>query len=143
MAAAAVACGARAGSGTALAAPAAQQPRSFTNVLDLTHPLFEGFPTFDGSKWFTKEKMFTFAKEKLNINRWTLVEHTGTHMDAPLHFTTDGHSVDEIPVTDFVVPSRWWTSRKGPRTTPTPLSHPTTSEAGRLRTGRCRTAVAW
>jgi kynurenine formamidase len=104
MAAAAVACGARAGSGTAPAAPAAQQPRSFTNVLDLTHPLFEGFPTFDGSKWFTTEKMLTFAKEKLNINRWTLVEHTGTHMDAPLHFTADGHSVDEIPVTDFVVP---------------------------------------
>jgi len=104
MAAAAVACGARAGSGTAPAAPAAQQPRSFTNVLDLTHPLFEGFPTFDGSKWFKTEKMLTFAKEKLNINRWTLVEHTGTHMDAPLHFTADGHSVDEIPVTDFVVP---------------------------------------
>jgi kynurenine formamidase len=104
MATAAVVCGARAGSGTAPAAPAAQQPRSFTNVLDLTHPLFEGFPTFDGSKWFTTEKMLTFAKEKLNINRWTLVEHTGTHMDAPLHFTADGHSVDEIPVTDFVVP---------------------------------------
>jgi len=37
----------------------------------------------------------------VNINRWTLVEHTGTHMDAPLHFTVDGHSVNEIPVTDF------------------------------------------
>jgi kynurenine formamidase len=100
MAAAAVACGARAASG----APVAQQPRSFTNVLDLTHPLYEGFPTFDGSKWFTKEKKFTFAKEKLNINTWTVVEHTGTHMDAPLHFTADGHSVDEIPITDLVVP---------------------------------------
>src|SRR5690242_3143063 len=85
-------------------APAAQTPRTFSNVLDLTHPLFEGFPTFDGSKWFTMEKMFTFAKEKLNINRWTVVEHTGTHMDAPLHFTADGHSVDQLPVTDLVVP---------------------------------------
>jgi kynurenine formamidase len=99
MAATAVACGARATS-----APVAQQPRSFTNVLDLTHPLFEGFPTFDGSKWFTMEKKFTFAKEKLNINTWTVVEHTGTHMDAPLHFTADGHSGDEIPINDFVVP---------------------------------------
>jgi kynurenine formamidase len=104
MAAAAVVCGARAASGAAVATPAAQQPRTFTTVLDLTHPLYEGFPTFDGSKWFTKEKKFTFAKEKLNINTWTVVEHTGTHMDAPLHFTADGHSVDEIPINDFVVP---------------------------------------
>jgi hypothetical protein len=84
MMAAAVVCGARAASGAAVATPAAQQPRTFTTVLDLTHPLYEGFPTFDGSKWFTKEKKFTFAKEKLNINTWTVVEHTGTHMDAPL-----------------------------------------------------------
>jgi len=104
MTAAAVVCGARAASGAPVATPAAQQPRTFTTVLDLTHPLYEGFPTFDGSKWFTKEKKFTFAKEKLNINTWTVVEHTGTHMDAPLHFTADGHSVDEIPINDFVVP---------------------------------------
>jgi kynurenine formamidase len=85
----------------AAAAPAA---RSFTEVQDLTHPLFEGFPTFDGSKWFTMEPVFRYAKDKLNINRWTLMEHTGTHMDAPLHFSADGRSVDEIPVTDLVVP---------------------------------------
>jgi len=72
MAAAAVVCGARAASGAAVATPAAQQPRTFTTVLDLTHPLYEGFPTFDGSKWFTKEKKFTFAKEKLNINTWPI-----------------------------------------------------------------------
>jgi kynurenine formamidase len=104
MAATAVACGARAASGAAVTTPAAQQPRTFTTVLDLTHALYEGFPTFDGSKWFTMEKKFTFAKDKLNINTWTVVEHIGTHMDAPFHFTADGHSVDEIPITDFVVP---------------------------------------
>lgn len=86
----------------AVAAPAVT--RSFTDVLDLTHPLYEGFPTFDGSKWFTMEPVFTYAKEKLNINRWTLMEHTGTHMDAPLHFSPDGHSVDLLPITDLVVP---------------------------------------
>lgn len=85
----------------AAAAPAA---RSFTDVHDLTHPLFEGFPTFDGSKWFTMEPVFRYAKDKLNINRWTLMEHTGTHMDAPVHFSADGRSVDEIPVADLVVP---------------------------------------
>jgi kynurenine formamidase len=87
-------------------APAAAAPtRSFGDVLDLTHPLYEGFPTFDGSKWFSMEPVFTYAKERLNLNRWTLMEHTGTHMDVPLHFSADGKSVDQIPVTDLVVPA--------------------------------------
>jgi kynurenine formamidase len=96
-----------AATGQSLMAPSAAAPavsRSFTDVIDLTHPLFEGFPTFDGSKWFTIEPVFTYAKEKLNINRWTLMEHTGTHMDAPLHLSADGQSVDLLPVTDLVVP---------------------------------------
>ncbi len=85
-------------------AKAASAPRTFSDVVDLTHPLFEGFPTFDGSKWFTKEPFLTYAKEKLNINKWTLMEHTGTHMDAPLHFSPDGMSVDLIPINDLIVP---------------------------------------
>ena len=101
MAAAAVAYG---GSAARSATPVATGPRTYSNVLDMTHTLYEGFPTFDGSKWFTMAPMYTFGKNKLNINRWTVVEHTGTHMDAPLHFSADGHSVDEIPITDLLVP---------------------------------------
>lgn len=33
-----------------------------------------------------------------------VIEHTGTHMDAPLHFSADGHSVDMLPINDLVVP---------------------------------------
>jgi kynurenine formamidase len=95
-----------AGTGSLMSTPAAAAPsvKSFSDVIDLTHPLFEGFPTFDGSKWFSMEPVFTFAREKLNINRWHLMEHTGTHMDAPLHFSADGMTIDAIPVTDLVVP---------------------------------------
>jgi kynurenine formamidase len=31
-------------------------------------------------------------------------EHTGTHIDAPLHFSADGRSVAEIPIENLVVP---------------------------------------
>ncbi|SFK21381.1 cyclase family protein [Bradyrhizobium sp. Gha] len=74
----------------------AGETRSFTDVVDLTHPLYEGFPTFDA--------FLTYAKDKLNINRWMVIEHTGTHMDGPLHFSADGHSVDMLPIADLVVP---------------------------------------
>jgi kynurenine formamidase len=83
------------------AAPAA---RSFTDAVDLTHTLFEGFPTFSGDKWFTLERPVTWAKDKVNLNRWTLMEHTGTHMDAPFHFSENGATVDLIPIADLIVP---------------------------------------
>lgn len=34
----------------------------------------------------------------VNVSRLTLSPHSGTHVDAPLHFTADGASVDELPL---------------------------------------------
>lgn len=88
------------------AAHAASTPRSgFHNALDLTHTLFPGFPTFSGKNdWFQLEPLVTYAKSGMNINRWTVVEHTGTHIDAPLHFSADGMSVELVAINDLVVP---------------------------------------
>lgn len=86
-------------------APQAQAaPTSFTETVDLSHALYEGFPTFSGEKWFTVEHLVTFAKDKVNLNRWTIVEHSGTHMDAPIHFSADGLTADLIPISDLIVP---------------------------------------
>jgi kynurenine formamidase len=87
----------------AQAAPAVQT-RSFTNVLDLTHTLYEGFPTYSGEKWFTMEKPVTWAKDKVNLHKWILMEHTGTHIDSPFHFSEKGNTVDLIPIADLMVP---------------------------------------
>ena len=38
------------------------------------------------------------------LNRIELVEHTGTHIDAPRHFSTEGASLGEVPIGDLVVP---------------------------------------
>lgn len=99
---------AAAAGGLGLAQPAAAASPApelrFSKVHDLTHTLFEGFPTFSGEKWFTVEKPVTWEKDKVNLHRWTLMEHTGTHMDAPLHFSQDGKSVDMIDIADLVVP---------------------------------------
>lgn len=40
----------------------------------------------------------------MKLNRLSLVEHTGTHIDAPSHFGEGGRSLGEIPVADLVVP---------------------------------------
>ncbi|MBY8975027.1 cyclase family protein [Rhodobacteraceae bacterium NNCM2] len=95
--AAAVAAGA-----TAVAPPAlAAGPGS---VEDMTHAWGEDFPTYFGEPGIAREQAFNFADNGFNLFVLTVNEHTGTHLDAPLHFSADGNSVDEIPVTDLVVP---------------------------------------
>lgn len=81
-----------------------RQPITFSTIADLTHALYEGFPTFSGEKWFEMEYPVTWKKDRVNLHRWTLMEHTGTHIDAPLHFSEDGMSAEMIPVEDFLAP---------------------------------------
>ncbi|MCT7376200.1 cyclase family protein [Chelativorans salis] len=73
-------------------------------VEDMTHELHEGFPTYFGEQQLFIDQKFNYADHKFNINEWRLNEHTGTHVDAPLHFSEDGLSVAEIPVGDLVCP---------------------------------------
>jgi kynurenine formamidase len=86
--------------GTA-AAPAFAQSGG---VVDMTHELSEDFPTFGGAPGIAYDKQFDFAANGYNLYRLTIDEHTGTHIDAPLHFSPDGTSVAEIPVTNLVCP---------------------------------------
>ncbi|HLT01083.1 MAG TPA: cyclase family protein [Geminicoccaceae bacterium] len=94
-----------AGAASALAPRArAAEPKSFSRVVDLTHTLGPDFPTFDGGSNLEMETMVTLAKDGYNMYRWHLVEHTGTHMDAPIHFGDGVPSADEVPVENLVVP---------------------------------------
>ncbi|MHA7775544.1 cyclase family protein [Roseibium sp. M-1] len=97
-----------AGSGVAAAAaltgtmPAmAQAP---ARIADMTHELYPDFPTFGGSSQFEMKKIFDIAKDGYNLFELRVNEHTGTHLDAPLHFSADGQSVAEIPVENLVAP---------------------------------------
>ncbi len=77
---------------------------SFSEVMDLTHTLGPDFPTFDGAPQLEMERLYTFADNGYNMYAWHIVEHTGTHMDAPMHFSPDQNSADQIPVANLVVP---------------------------------------
>jgi kynurenine formamidase len=71
---------------------------------DLTHELHEKFPTFFGEQQVFYDKKFSHEKDGLNLYELRINEHTGTHIDAPLHFSADGKSVAELPVGDLVAP---------------------------------------
>ena len=73
-------------------------------VEDLTHTLSPEFPTYSGMPQFSSEQTKTLAADGYNLFVLTVDEHTGTHLDAPLHFSDDGCPVDLLPVADFVAP---------------------------------------
>jgi kynurenine formamidase len=75
-----------------------------SRVVDMTHTVSPDFPTYFGAPGISMEQAFNFADHGFNLFNIQLNEHTGTHIDAPLHFSADGASVDEIPVENLVCP---------------------------------------
>ena len=91
-----------AASGLVTARPALAQ--STGQVIDLTHTLTPEFPTFDGLPGIEMEKTVKFEESGYQLFRLTINEHSGTHIDAPLHFSADGTSVDELDPSSLVCP---------------------------------------
>ena len=73
-------------------------------VVDMTHVYDADFPTYFGAPGVTIDQAFNFADNGFNLFNLQLNEHTGTHIDAPLHFSADGQAVNEIPVGNLVCP---------------------------------------
>jgi len=54
---------------------------------------YPGDPRFRSKAWRSLEKGDPYALQKI-----TLGNHTGTHVDAPAHFVKDGATITEIPL---------------------------------------------
>jgi kynurenine formamidase len=78
--------------------------RQFKSVVDLTHVMSPEFPTFFGVPGIEMEKKLDFKKDGLNLYWWRIVEHAGTHLDAPIHFSEKGMTAEAIPPHTLVVP---------------------------------------
>src|SRR5262249_9923912 len=90
--------------GPAAAPVEAQAQRSFTGVVDLTHPMSADFPTFFGVPGIEMQKQFDIGKDGFNLYWWRIIEHAGTHLDAPIHFSADGATADKLDAATLVVP---------------------------------------
>ena len=70
-------------------------------VLDLTHalnpknPTFPGFDIFD---WKPAVRGPYGGAPYIYGNRYATMEHLGTHIDAPAHFSPSGDTIDNVPM---------------------------------------------
>jgi kynurenine formamidase len=72
-------------------------------VVDLTHEFKAGFPVYTGNaparRTLTRLNPDGFYKQE-----WTFDEHSGTHMDAPAHFTEGGRFTPQLTARELVLP---------------------------------------
>jgi kynurenine formamidase len=96
-----------AGVAAVAAGASAAQPllaQSSGRVVDLTHAYDGAFPTFDGNPGILYEPAVKFEESGYQLWKLTIFEHTGTHVDAPLHFSSDGTSVADLAPERLVCP---------------------------------------
>jgi arylformamidase len=67
--------------------------------IDVTWPVFQGMVHWPGDPVFeaSREKSIP-AGDVCNLTRMSLSAHTGTHMDAPLHFIDGGEPMEAMPI---------------------------------------------
>jgi len=76
----------------------------FARIVDLTHTISAGAPTFDDSEILSVRTVASYDTHGCFAREITLPEHFATHVDAPAHFTRDAWTVDTIPVERLVRP---------------------------------------
>jgi arylformamidase len=77
------------------------------NWIDISVPLRNGMPHWPGDQPFERHIDHDMSQGAgNNLSSFKTSVHTGTHMDAPLHFVAKGRSIDEFPLEIAVGPAR-------------------------------------
>lgn len=75
-----------------------------TRVVDLTHEMHEDMAFWPGGVPFNMERLVDYD-QGYRLHKFEVGENTGTHVDAPAHFVEGAQPIDEIPLTDLIVPA--------------------------------------
>ena len=75
-------------------------------VVDMTYPVSAKFPAWPGDeRVFEAKANATVEKDGYFTRSFWMLEHYGTHMDAPAHFPPGKVTIDEIPEQHFFGPA--------------------------------------
>ena len=70
---------------------------------DLTHQLTTSFPPFSPGEEPARETVATIEADGYYMQKWELIEHIGTHVDAPGHFIEGGRLGPELRPSELIV----------------------------------------
>ncbi len=77
------------------------------NWIDISVPLQSPMPHWPGDPSPLMDRVADMDRgDACNVRYLRMSAHTGTHVDAPLHFVNTGQSIDQMPLTATVGPAR-------------------------------------
>jgi arylformamidase len=75
--------------------------------IDISVPVREGMPLWPGDPELSFERVLDQSNgDVCTLTRVRMSAHTGTHMDAPLHFVRGSASIEQMPIDATVGPAR-------------------------------------
>ncbi|GIF08313.1 cyclase family protein [Actinoplanes siamensis] len=83
----------------------AQAAAGHHGPLDLTYPLGPAFPAFTPGEEAARRTATTIPADGYYMQQWRVLEHVGTHVDAPAHFTTGGRTSTELHPSELLLPA--------------------------------------
>jgi arylformamidase len=74
--------------------------------IDISAPISMGMPTFEGDPPVRLERVKSLAAgDVCNLTRLDFGTHSGTHVDAPIHFVAGGAAAEAIPLGACIGPA--------------------------------------
>jgi arylformamidase len=71
-------------------------------VFDISMEISDQMVSYPGDRKFSAKKVFDLKKgDPVNLSEIKMNVHTGTHLDAPIHFIKDADSITDIDINDF------------------------------------------
>lgn len=72
--------------------------------VDLSHPVNEDTPHYAGYNTLEMTEVFTYSEHTVCASEYKIVSQYGTHIDPPSHFVEGGRTLDQITLTETVMP---------------------------------------
>ncbi len=72
-----------------------------SEIIDLTYPVKDSMLVYPQTERPTFSWIGRANSEGYNLTRSTMLVHTGTHVDSPLHYVADGVTIDSMPLSHF------------------------------------------
>lgn len=112
--------------------------------IDISVPLRSGMVHWPDNPPVKIERIRDMARgDRCNVSALSMGSHTGTHMDAPLHFIASGQSLDQMPPEAAIGPAQVIEIRDAESIKPAELSRRKLEPGGRVLFKTANSARSW